>query len=256
MKKHPNEPSRFAEWFLKQFTPPGVAGSSILGDVREEYVEHARSHSRISAATRYWRSVLSIGFHFVGRSPERRDTPGHHRRKRAGIEILGYELQLAIRNLLRKPIFTAAVILTLSLGIGANTTESSIVTEAGAFSGSRAIVALPVGVRWNRMKGDLRARAVKPYLAAGFGPVIGSSTGSSVDFMSAFAGTQSAATAGAFFGAGVDVHTGRWCSIGVGAGYSLMADFSRPIGGRDNYSGFQVTVSLGLLFGKGYRERL
>jgi putative ABC transport system permease protein len=36
------------------------------------------------------------------------------------------ELQLAIRNLLRKPIFTAAAILTLSLGIGANTTVFGI----------------------------------------------------------------------------------------------------------------------------------
>jgi hypothetical protein len=41
-------------------------------------------------------------------------------------------------------------------------------------------------------------------------------------------------------------------SIGVNAGYNWMADFSRPIGGRDNYSGFQVAVGIGFLFGKGY----
>jgi len=82
------------------------------------------------------------------------------------------------------------------------------------------------------MKGQLSARAVKPYLALGFGPVIGGSTGSSLSLGSAFAGAQSAATAGGFIGAGVDFLAGRWCSIGVSAGYNLMADFSKPIGGR------------------------
>jgi hypothetical protein len=30
-----------------------------------------------------------------------------------------------------------------------------------------------------------------------------------------------------------------------------MADFSEPVGARDNYSGFGAAVSLGFLFGKG-----
>lgn len=145
--------------------------------------------------------------------------------------------------------------LAITFGAEVFPSDSSIVTEAGAFSGSRAVVALPLGVRWNPMNGELRTRALKPYLAVGFGPVIGASTGASMDFTSAFAGTQSAATAGGFFGAGVDLLAGRWCSIGVGAGYNLMADFSGTIGGRDNYSGFQVAISLGLMFGKGYGGR-
>ena len=145
--------------------------------------------------------------------------------------------------------------LAFTFGAEALPSESSIVTEAGAFAGDRAIVALPLGVRWNPMKGDLRTRAVKPYIAAGFGPVFGASTGSSTNFTSSFAGSQSAATVGGFFGAGVDVLTGRWFSLGVNAGYNWMADFSKPIGGRDNYSGFQVSVGLGLLFGKGYAGR-
>jgi hypothetical protein len=142
--------------------------------------------------------------------------------------------------------------LAITFGVDAFPSASSIATEAGAFAGSRAVVALPLGVRWNPMKGDLRGRAVKPYLAAGFGPVIGASSGASTDFTSAFAGSQSAATAGGFLGGGVDVLAGRHLSIGVNAGYNWMADFSRPIGGRDNYSGFQVAVGIGFLFGKGY----
>ena len=133
--------------------------------------------------------------------------------------------------------------------------DTSVVTEAGAFAGSRAVVSLPIGIRWNPLRGDLRGLAFKPYLAAGFGPVIGSSSGASTDFSSSFAGTQAAATAGGYLGAGFDVLIGRHWSIGVGAGYNLMADFSRPIGGRDNYSGFQVATGLGWVFGKGYEPQ-
>jgi hypothetical protein len=142
--------------------------------------------------------------------------------------------------------------LAITFGADVFPSASSIVSQAGAFAGSTAVVALPLGVRWNPMRGELRSRAVKPYLIAGFGPVIGTASGASTDFTSAFAGSQSAATAGGFLGAGVDVLTGRRWSIGVNAGYNWMADFSRPIGGRDNYSGFQVAVGLGFLFGKGY----
>jgi hypothetical protein len=167
---------------------------------------------------------------------------------RAGAESVDFLVGLQYTRFVRED-------LAITFGADALPSNSSVVSATGAFSGSRAIVTLPVGIRWNPMKGQLSARAVKPYIALGFGPVIGGSEGSSLSLGSAFAGAQSAATAGGFFGAGVDVLTGRWCSIGVSAGYNLMADFSRPIGGRDNYSGFQVAVGLGLLFGKGYGGR-
>ena len=167
---------------------------------------------------------------------------------RAGAESVDFLVGLQYTRFVRED-------LAITFGADALPSNSSVVSATGAFSGSRAIVTLPVGIRWNPMKGQLSARAVKPYLALGFGPVIGGSTGSSLSLGSAFAGAQSAATAGGFFGAGVDFLAGRWCSIGVSAGYNLMADFSRPIGGRDNYSGFQVAVGLGFLFGKGYGGR-
>jgi hypothetical protein len=167
---------------------------------------------------------------------------------RAGAESVDFLAGLQYTRFVRED-------LAITFGADAFPSNSSVVSATGAFTGSRAIVTLPVGVRWNPMKGHIGARAVKPYLTFGFGPVIGGSAGSSLNLGSAFAGAQSAATAGGFLGAGVDVLTGRWCSIGVSAGYNLMADFSKPIGGRDNYSGFHVAVSLGLLFGKGYGGR-
>jgi hypothetical protein len=144
--------------------------------------------------------------------------------------------------------------LALTFGADVLTNASAGVSTAGIFSGTKTIVALPLGLRWNPLRGELRSRALKPFLAVGFGPVIGASSGGSVDSTSVFAGTRTAATAGGFFGAGFDVHVGRRWSIGVDAGYNLMADFSRPIGGSDNYSGFEVALGLGWMFGKGYES--
>jgi hypothetical protein len=39
--------------------------------------------------------------------------------------------------------------------------------------------------------------------------------------------------------------------MGVSAGYRWMSDFSQPIGPRDNYSGFELTLNFGWLFGAG-----
>ena len=39
------------------------------------------------------------------------------------------------------------------------------------------------------------------------------------------------------------------------AGYNWMADFDQPVGGRRNYSGFGMSVGLGVLFGRGTAAR-
>jgi hypothetical protein len=101
------------------------------------------------------------------------------------------------------------------------------------------------------MKGELHTRSVKPYLAAGLGPVIGASSAGGVDQSGAFAGSRTRATVGGNFGAGVDFLLGRHFTLGVEGGYQWMSDFSDPIGARDNYSGFQFGVNIGWLFGKG-----
>lgn len=142
--------------------------------------------------------------------------------------------------------------LAVTFGIDILPSETSYISLEGSFSGSRAVLLLPLGLRWNPMKGDLRTRAVKPFLAAGFGPVIGSSSGASKTFTAAFAGAQSGTTFGGFLGAGLDVLIGRHFSLGVDARYNLMADFSTPIGGLENYSGFQMAVGFGWVFGQGH----
>jgi hypothetical protein len=145
--------------------------------------------------------------------------------------------------------------LALSFGPRVLTSTSSIVTPSGAFAGDLAIVSLPLGLRWNPMKGDLHTRAVKPFLAVGLGPVIGSSSGSSLTFDGAFAGSRTRASVGGTVGGGVDFLLSRHFSLGLEAGYQWMADFSDPIGAADNYSGFQFGLNIGWLFGKGRAAR-
>jgi hypothetical protein len=142
--------------------------------------------------------------------------------------------------------------LALSFGARVLGSTSSIASHGVTFSGTFSIVSLPLGVRWNPMKGELHTRAVKPYLAVSLGPVIGSSTGSGVDPAGeAFSETRTRATVGGIVGAGVAFHLGRHFSLGVDGGYQWMADFSDYIAARDNYSGFQLGLTIGWLFGKG-----
>jgi len=55
------------------------------------------------------------------------DTTTHRRRSlREGIDILARDVRHAVRGLVRKPVYTAAVVLTLALGIGASTAIFSV----------------------------------------------------------------------------------------------------------------------------------
>jgi hypothetical protein len=133
----------------------------------------------------------------------------------------------------------------------AGTTGASIGPQ-GVFSGASSVFAVPVTARWNPWRASAY-QPVKPFVAVGLGPVFGSSTGSFVGASGAQTGARTEATIGGHVGGGVDFHLARWFSVGVNAGYNWMADFSEPVGTRDNYSGPEVGVSFGWLFGHGRR---
>ena len=126
----------------------------------------------------------------------------------------------------------------------------STVGPQGVFSGTSSVTAVPLTVRWNPWRASAY-EAAKPFVAVGIGAVFGESTGSFVGSGIVQNGIQSEATVGGHIGGGIDFHIARCFSIGVNAGYNWMVDFSKPIGGRDNYSGPEVGMSLGWLFGKG-----
>jgi hypothetical protein len=137
-------------------------------------------------------------------------------------------------------------------GFGAVTGVS--IGSQGAFSGVANVVAVPVTVRWNPLRGGRDYGAVKPFAAVGLGPVFGSSTGTFVGSGTQLTGVHTQVTAGGHVGGGVDVHVGRSFAIGVNGGYNWMLDFAKPVGVRDNYSGPEVGVSVGWLFGRGYTK--
>jgi hypothetical protein len=118
------------------------------------------------------------------------------------------------------------------------------------FAGSSGIIAVPIGVRWNPLRSDV-PNVVKPYLALSAGPVFGSTAGSFSGGGRLMTGLRSQVTTGGHAGAGVDFHVARWLSIGLNGGYNWMVDFAEPVGSRDNYSGAELGVSFGWLFGRG-----
>jgi hypothetical protein len=127
----------------------------------------------------------------------------------------------------------------------------------GGFSTSRtyygtssSVFALPVGVRWNPMKGALSNRAVKPYLSVGLGPVRGAFSAWTDSLGQVFAPSRALTIEGQV-GAGVDVHVARSWSIGFVGTQTWMGDFAQ----HGNYGGFEIGVNIGWLFGRGHGPR-
>ena len=105
-------------------------------------------------------------------------------------------------------------------------------------------------MRWNPLRQSV-PNVVKPYVAVSAGPVFGSTAGSFLGGGQIATGMRTQVTAGGHAGAAVDVHVARWLSIGMNAGYNWMIDFAQPVGTRDNYSGPELGISFGWLFGRG-----
>jgi len=129
-----------------------------------------------------------------------------------------------------------------------------ITSPTETFSGARTLTSILLGLRWNPIANPVTPRAVKPYLAASLGPVIGDIAG--VTSGSGVTGNRKLVTVGGHVGAGVDVHFARswglsW-SLGLSGGYNWMADFSEPVGWTDNYSGLHLGINLACSFGRAH----
>jgi hypothetical protein len=129
--------------------------------------------------------------------------------------------------------------------------DGSAVGREGAFSGASGIVAMPIGVRWNPLEYGRQADAIKPFVAAGIGPVIGNDAGSFAGRRAAFAGAHTEATVGGYLRAGADFHVARSFAFTADGGYNWVADFAQPVGPTSNYSGFGFSLGFGWLFGRG-----
>jgi putative ABC transport system permease protein len=108
-------PPRLARWLLGRVVPPGPEGDTIRGDLFEDFTARA-SRSRTRAALWYWTAVVSILVRY--RKPALPDNRAPRQPLRAAV---AQDLRYAVRTLAKAPAFTALVLVTLGLGIGANT---------------------------------------------------------------------------------------------------------------------------------------
>lgn len=123
-----NRPPALMEWILRRVLSPPAVAESIIGDLREEFETHLRAGSRGRAHLRYLRSAFSIFFRFLG--PHTPGLPYRTRdssNERISMNAFGYDLRQAVRVLTRKPGLTLVVVVSLGLGIGANTAIFSLV---------------------------------------------------------------------------------------------------------------------------------
>jgi hypothetical protein len=178
------------------------------------------------------------------------DVNGH---SPSGVVVVGDSAAVNVLAGLRYTRFLSEQLAMTLEADGLGATSGTSVGPAGVSAGDSGVSAIALGVRWNPTPGW--TRAVKPYVDLSIGPVIGASSGTSVGAGGTYAGDVVEVAVGGLAGGGVDFHVSRGFSLGVSAGYRFMSDFSRPIGGRDNYGGFELALNIGWLFGAGAAPR-
>jgi len=123
-----SRPPTFVETLLRRVLPKGTVGDSIVGDLREAYAADSRMDGPHRAMIRYLRSALSIGVRFgLSEAAGILRVDSTKRRMGDGMSSLGYDLRQASKILVRRPGLALVAVISLGLGIGANTAIFSLV---------------------------------------------------------------------------------------------------------------------------------
>jgi len=109
---------------------PEALRSQIDGDLREGFLLRTERDGHLKARRWYWRQLISVDVWRLRRIHGQRNRPPPRRRS---ITLLLHEVsqdtRFGMRTLIREPLFAVVVLVTLSIGIGANTAIFTIVNS-------------------------------------------------------------------------------------------------------------------------------
>lgn len=133
-------PPRWAEQLLDRALVSPAQKHGIGGDLREDYRRVHAARGRLRADLWYWREAVLLYFRFrLERRHRRAAAPappsrgsGEPGRQGGGsgpkaLQDVAQDIRLAFRGLMRAPAFTGIALLSLALGIGANTGLFSVI---------------------------------------------------------------------------------------------------------------------------------
>jgi hypothetical protein len=95
---------------------------------------------------------------------------------------------------------------------------------------------------------------VRPFISLGGGALVGVEEQSVVSGAHVNASTSTMGAFGGELGLGVDVLLAHRFMLGAKGAYFAVTDFPEPLAGKDNYSGFELSVSFGFLWGRGFED--
>lgn len=142
--------------------------------------------------------------------------------------------------------FTDEWALELNAGI-LNAEVFSGVSFLGIEQKAATVIPVLAGARYYPAFAAL-AENVRPFVVALVGAHMGHSSSNKVTLgVKVGSETKVQSVFGSKVGLGIDAFLGSWMRLGLMAGYNIGSDFKEPVGTRENYSGFDLSLNFGIM---------